>query len=172
MGEWSSSEEAVAMEQPRVTGEDVTRIRTRWSSSMAIGCGLLAVFGVVGALVAVAKVVWFFVLFTAVDGFLAVQYARARIVAGPGGLSYRGIFRWWHLGWDRVVGFETTTLQGEGGATEHPVVLFATKSGRGPRRRRRMFAMGARSKDGMPTEVDAIVHRLNSLAARFCARET
>jgi len=160
------------MEEPRLSGEDVTRLRTRWSSMMAVGFGLLAVFGVIGALVAVAKVVWFFVLFAAADAFVAVQYARAQIIATPGGLSYRGIFRWWHLRWDRVVGFETTTLRGEGGATEHPVVLLATKSGRGPRRHRRMFAIGARSKDGMPTEVDAIVNRLNSLAARFRARET
>jgi hypothetical protein len=129
--------------------------------------GVIGVFG----LVAAAFTSWELALFTPGCAFLAVQYARAQIVTSERGISYRGIFRWWHLEWDRVVGFETTTLRGEGGATDHPVAIVRPKSGNGARSRRRMFAIGAKSNDES-NEIDDIVRALNALAAQYHARRT
>jgi hypothetical protein len=62
-------------------------------------------------------------------------------------------------------------MRSEGGATDHPVAIVRPKSGDGARSRRRMFAIGAKSKDGSH-EIDDIVRDLNALAAKYHARRT
>ena len=132
------------MTEPEASSENVARFRCSWSRRTAIVGGVAATVSLAWFLFS-GEHTWAFLIFAATFGALAVQYARAEVVATHRGVSYRGIFRWWHLDWDRVIRFETIEWRSEGGASEHPVVEVASKRGGGRTHRRRMFALGAKS---------------------------